>query len=133
MNPSFNYQPCQLPASPKNNMLMNINGLSMNFGMDFGSGLQQQPQLSLPFGMDMNCGFQQQQIPQVSLVPSDVIKPSQGQSSNVVANDNSSSSAGSSCRSFIAERKPLAADFTPGPYDVICARGSAAARQQTET
>ncbi|CAB9516088.1 Nitrilase family, member 2 [Seminavis robusta] len=51
-------------------------------------------------------------------------------SSNTQANvvhDSSSSSQESSVPAFVAERKLLAPNFVPGPYDVICARGAAAA------
>ena len=34
----------------------------------------------------------------------------------------SSSAGSSSARSFAAERKQLAPNFQPGPFDVICAR-----------
>jgi hypothetical protein len=46
---------------------------------------------------------------------------------NVVPNDSASSSADSSIPAFGADRKLLGPDFCPGPYDVICARGAAAA------
>ena len=67
------------------------------------------------------------EMPVLSLTP-DVALPPTTTSAGVVPTKIGSSSAASSSggasssRSFAAELKQLAADFQPGPYDVICAR-----------
>lgn len=127
MNPSFNFQPYQMPNTDKN-MMMNMNALSnmnMNFfdiNVGFQQQQQQQSQPMTSFSMDTPIGFPQLEA---QVVPSNNMATPQAEKS--VVTHSSSSSAGSSVRSFVAERKPLALNFVPGPYDVICARGAAAA------
>ena len=122
MNPAFSFQPYQVHNDHSTMMNMNALNMNMNFPMNFDVGYPQQSR-PMPF-FASDDAFPSE--PEVSLVPSSVAVHEQSQV-NIVANDSSSSSAGSSVRSFVAERKPLAPDFVPGPYDVICARGAAAA------
>jgi hypothetical protein len=131
MNPTFSYQPYQLYSNSNDNSMM--------------SDMQMQMPLSLPHPMarhsmsihdamtnssysfqiddfvETNDPFNAASYKDASL--SQFSAPR----ANLVPNDSASSSAESSVPSFVAERKLLGPDFCPGPYDVICARGAAAA------
>lgn len=117
MNPSFQFQPLSMMANLNNNDNDNFVPLSLNFPTNFALGFQQQQshQQVTCFSIENSIGFVQS-----NAIPSNTHSIS-------VATDSSSGSAGSSVRSFSAERTPLALNFVPGPYDVICARGAAAA------